>query len=144
MLRKFCKWEILHPVADLWWQIPHRWNDSFWKIPVLIGIPFSLSCIPDSKAQDSGFRKEKFPHSEIRIPLHYLVSNRERLVRVGLLWDKQHEPHIVRKSTLKLATFSSLVFIGTILNEWRDTAKKYTDVRTMCPAGPTCTSLRNF
>ena len=144
MLRKFISEKLSPPGADLWWQIPHCGNDSFWKIPVVIGIPDSLSCIPDFKAQDSGFRKEKFPHSEIRIPLHYLVSNREGLVRVGLLWDKQHEPHIVRKSKLKIATFSSLVFIGTILNEWRDIAKKYTDVRTMCPAGPTCTSLRNF
>ena len=38
-------------------------------------------------------------------------------VWVGLLWDKQHETQIVRKSVLKLATFSSLVFIGPILNE---------------------------
>ena len=41
-------------------------------------------------------------------------------VRVGLLWDKQHKTHnniIVRKSILKWATFSSLVFIGPMLNE---------------------------
>ena len=38
-------------------------------------------------------------------------------VRVRLLWYKQHTTHIVRKSTLKLTTFSSLVFIGLILNE---------------------------
>ena len=34
-----------------------------------------------------------------------------------ILWDKQNETQIARKSTLKLATFSSLVFIGPILNE---------------------------
>ena len=34
-----------------------------------------------------------------------------------LLWDKQHETHMVRKSTLKLATISNLVYIGPILNE---------------------------
>ena len=100
---------------------PLMTNSQPWErqllIPVVIGIPDSLSCIPDSKAQDSGFHKEKFPHSGIRISLHYLVSNREGLVRVGLSWDKHHKPHIVRKSTLKLTTFSSLVFIGTILNE---------------------------
>ena len=38
-------------------------------------------------------------------------------VRVGLLWDKQHETHIVRKSTLRLQTFWSLVLIGPILNK---------------------------
>ena len=30
-------------------------------IPIFSGIPDSLSCIPDSKAQDSGFHKQKFP-----------------------------------------------------------------------------------
>ena len=35
---------------------------EFW-IPIVSGIPFSLSCIPDSKAQDSGFRKQNFPDS---------------------------------------------------------------------------------
>ena len=29
-------------------------------IPILSRIPDSLSCIPDSKAQDSGFHKQKF------------------------------------------------------------------------------------
>ena len=35
---------------------------GFW-IPLVRGIPVSLSCIRDSKAQDSGFRKENFPDS---------------------------------------------------------------------------------
>ena len=33
---------------------------GFW-IPNVGGIPDSLSCIPDCKAQDSGFHKQKFP-----------------------------------------------------------------------------------
>ena len=33
---------------------------GFW-IPIAFGIPDSLSCIPDSKAQDSRFNKQKFP-----------------------------------------------------------------------------------
>ena len=33
---------------------------GFW-IPNFSMIPDSLSCIPDSKAQDSGFHKKKFP-----------------------------------------------------------------------------------
>ena len=33
---------------------------GFW-IPNFSRIPDSLSCIPDSKAQDSGFHKKKFP-----------------------------------------------------------------------------------
>ena len=30
-------------------------------IPIVSGIPDSLSCIPDAKAQDSRFLKQKFP-----------------------------------------------------------------------------------
>ena len=30
-------------------------------LPIFIGIPDSLSCIPDSKAHDSGFHEQKFP-----------------------------------------------------------------------------------
>ena len=33
---------------------------GFW-ILIVRGIPDSLSCIPDSKAQDSKFYKQKFP-----------------------------------------------------------------------------------
>ena len=32
-----------------------------FRIPIVSGIPDSLSCIPDSKARDSGFHKSKFP-----------------------------------------------------------------------------------
>ena len=32
-----------------------------FRIPIVSGIPDSLSCIPDSKAQDSGFHKPRFP-----------------------------------------------------------------------------------
>ena len=40
---------------------------GFW-IPLVIGTPDSLSCITDSKAQDSGFHKKSFP--PFRFPLH--------------------------------------------------------------------------
>ena len=33
---------------------------GFW-IPIVSGIPDSLSCIPDSKAQESGLHKQNFP-----------------------------------------------------------------------------------
>jgi len=38
---------------------------GFW-IPIVSGIPDSLSCIPDSKAQESGLHKQNFPR--FRIP----------------------------------------------------------------------------
>ena len=46
---------------------------EFW-IPIVSGIPDSLSCIPDSKAQESRFHQQKFPDSEILIPLHGVIS----------------------------------------------------------------------
>ena len=33
---------------------------GFW-IPIASGIPDSLSCIPDPKAQDFGFHEQKYP-----------------------------------------------------------------------------------
>ena len=46
---------------------------EFW-IPIVIAIPDSLGCMPDSKAQDSGFHQQKFPDSEILIPLYGAIS----------------------------------------------------------------------
>ena len=42
-----------------------------FQIPIVGGIPDSDSCIPDSKAQDSGFHKQKFPRFRI---LHAKIS----------------------------------------------------------------------
>ena len=47
---------------------------EFW-ISIVSGIPDSLSCFPDSKAQDSRFHQQKFPDSEILIPLHGAISS---------------------------------------------------------------------
>ena len=46
---------------------------EFW-IPIVSGISDSLSCIPDSKVQDSRFHQQKFSDSEILIPLHGVIS----------------------------------------------------------------------
>lgn len=37
---------------------------------IVCAIPDSLSSIPDSKTQNSGFHKQNFPDSRIRITLH--------------------------------------------------------------------------
>ena len=42
-----------------------------FRIPIVRGIPDSDSCIPDSKAQDSGFHKQKSPRFRI---LHAKIS----------------------------------------------------------------------
>ena len=44
---------------------------GFW-IPVVTEIPDSFSCIPDSKAKDSGFHKHNFPG--IRNSLHGVIQ----------------------------------------------------------------------
>ena len=41
--------------------------DLGFRILIVSGIPDSLSCIPDSKAQDSGFQKQKFPGFSIQL-----------------------------------------------------------------------------
>ena len=53
-------------IPDSRFQIPGTGFQPFsvelglW-IPIVSGIPDSLSCIPDSKAQDTGLRKQNFP-----------------------------------------------------------------------------------
>ena len=53
-----------------------------FRIPISNGIPDSLSCIPDFKAQDFGFQKQKFPgfHSATGFakPLVKETNNTER------------------------------------------------------------------
>ena len=67
----FAPWKEIHNILGFWilrrgFQIPGYLFQSlslelgFW-IPVVSGIPDSLSCIPDSKVQDLGFHKQKFP-----------------------------------------------------------------------------------
>ena len=51
---------------------------GFW-IPLVIGIPDSLSCIADSKAQDSWFHKQNFPG--FRIPLHRAKSQPQHSIQ---------------------------------------------------------------
>ena len=50
------------PVCNYWVLESRSWNSdsNCYK-----GIPDSYSCIADSKAQDSGFHKQKFPRSRI-------------------------------------------------------------------------------
>ena len=51
---------------------------GFW-IPIATRIPDSLSCIPDTKAQDSRFHKQKFPefpHTELH-KLNIFLSERK-------------------------------------------------------------------
>ena len=58
-------------IPDSRFQIPGTGFQPFsvelglW-IPIVSGIPDFLNCIPDSKAQDSGLRKQIFPDSGIR------------------------------------------------------------------------------
>ena len=55
-------------VLDSWFQVLDSKSSSvelaFW-IPVVCGIPDSLSCIPDSKSQDSGFHEQLYPRNQI-------------------------------------------------------------------------------
>ena len=61
---------------------------GFW-IPIVTGIPDSLSCIPDPKAQDSG--SKNFPDSVIWIPLRgesfsRMVSRRAFIYVESVFW----------------------------------------------------------
>ena len=62
------------------WILDSLSAKSGFRIPIISEIPDSLSCLPDSKAQDSGCHKQKFPAvSGIRIPF----MGREQATLVG-------------------------------------------------------------
>ena len=48
-------------------RLPCQCNLRF-RIPIFVGIPNSLSLFIDSKAQDSGFTKPKFPGFQVSLP----------------------------------------------------------------------------
>ena len=68
-------------IQDLMQWIPYsrHWIPVFvnetWILDstIVSGIPDSLSCIQDSKAQHFHFHKQNFPDPRIRIPLHVWV-----------------------------------------------------------------------
>ena len=76
----FTRWKRIQDSLGFWiphrgFQIPGTGFQSLsvelgFVVPIFAGIPDSLSCIPDSKAQNSGFLKHNFLGSGIRIPLH--------------------------------------------------------------------------
>ena len=62
--RNFCSYTFRHMkenpkqswILDSTQWIPDRLSVQLgFRIPIVSGIPVSLSCIPDSKARDSGF-----------------------------------------------------------------------------------------
>ena len=82
------------PVCNYWVLESRSWNSdsNCYK-----GIPDSYSCIADSKAQDSGFHKQKFPRSRIRhakiywIPesaLLYMAMGRRDPHDTGRIYDR--------------------------------------------------------
>ena len=78
----FAPWKGIQDSPGFWipcrkFQIPGTWLHTFsvelgFWIPILCRIPDPLSCIPYSKAQDSGFHKQNFPGFRIRNP-DYLI-----------------------------------------------------------------------
>ena len=57
-----------------------------FRIRIVSGIPDSYTCIPDSKAQDSGFHKQKFPR--FRIP----NAKISRILESGFLYMGRNFP----------------------------------------------------
>ena len=46
-----------------------------FRIPVVTGISDSLTCIPDSKAQESGSHNSNFPDSKFQQPKIFLIPH---------------------------------------------------------------------
>ena len=67
------------PDSSSWIPHPCQWDlDSGFWVPIVSGILDSLSCIPDSKAQDSGFHNQNFPVLRIQRPKIFRITDLER------------------------------------------------------------------
>ena len=100
------------------WILDSLSAKSGFRIPIVSEIPDSLSCLPDSKAQDSGCHRQKFPAvSGIRIPF----MGREQATLVGPGWGHSRKVWVelcrrgLQTPTLfktKIAHFASLFNTG--------------------------------
>ena len=68
-------------------QLYSRFQGRGFRILIVSGILDSCSCIPDSKAQDSGFHKQRFPR--FRIP-HAKISC---FPESGVPYSERHNRH---------------------------------------------------
>ena len=139
-MRKFISEKFSTPGQTFDDKFPTVGTTAFVKFQSLLGfqIPWAVFQIPKPRIPDSIRKSSLIP--EVRIPFHFLVSHREGLVRVGLLSDKQREPHIGQKERIEISNILKFgVYRASIK---RDTAYKYIYVQTMCPVSHT--SLINF
>ena len=95
--------------------------DSFsvglgFRISIAEGIPDSLSCIPDSKVQDSRFQWQKFPGFR---NLNFLTRGDSWIFNIcRMTWSSVHFHVFLLTSTYKniLATLSTT---GSVVPPWR-------------------------
>ena len=102
-------WIPLRGFRISWWWISVFVSGTvvgFW-IAIVGGIPDSLSCIPDSKAQDLGFKRKfsqildptgkTFLDSGMRIPLHQAASSLFPAFRSCGVWPEIRERETITK-----------------------------------------------
>ena len=95
-----------------------RWNVDL-QIAIVGGIPDSLSCIPDSKAQDLGFKskfsqildptRKTFLDSGMRIPLHQAASSLFPAFRSCGVWPEIRERETITNKTLRSVHFGAVI-----------------------------------
>ena len=96
-------------------------------IPIFSGIPDSLSCIPDSKTQDSGFHKQNF--LGFRIPLQGLKLKFEFGLEALVLLDVNFWAHC-RNFRRTAEEFKSTAYnVGSIY--FKRKSKKVLSVKTV-------------
>ena len=96
---------------DSGFQLPDSRSFSVelgFRIRIVSGIPDSYTCIPDSKAQDSGFHKQKFPR--FRIPNAIISRIPEYgFLYMGRLKGRINETARANSLTPKPNPFTSLI-----------------------------------
>ena len=101
------------------WWISVFVGGTWIQIAIVGGIPDSLSCIPDSKAQDFGFKskfsqildptRKTFLDSGMRIPLHQAASSLFPAFRSCGVWPEIRERETITNKTLRSVHFGVVI-----------------------------------
>ena len=101
------------------WWISVFVGGTWIQIAIVGGIPDSLSCIPDSKAQDMGFHKKIFPDSRskkqnffgFRNPdsLHQATSSLFLAFRSCGVWPEIRERETITNKTLRSVHLGAVI-----------------------------------
>lgn len=93
------------------WLLQNNSEDCYWVWTAKNLIEFIFNAVPQCDYPVNLFCKSQaWEQFDSNFPIAWLKTE-EGWVQVDVLWDNQHETHIVKKSTPRFTNFSSMVSI---------------------------------